>query len=66
MPESSDRPVSVDFAKDDLSAVINSINEVCNGISIEDSEFQARIGSTRIELQLILERLTGIYDRKWP
>jgi hypothetical protein len=37
--------------------VHNAINEVCNGVHIEDPEFQARLGISRAELSNVLRKL---------
>jgi hypothetical protein len=37
--------------------VHNAINEVCNGIHIDDCEFQTRIGITRDELSAVLKKI---------
>jgi len=40
-------------SRDDLGAISNALNEVCNGVQIQEPEFQTRLGYTR-------ERLSGI------
>jgi hypothetical protein len=44
---------------EELLAVTNALNEVCNGIDIPDAEFQTRIGVSREFLATLLGRLLG-------
>jgi len=41
--------------EEELAAITNALNEVCNGVDIDDREFQTRLGVTRQELRAILE-----------
>jgi hypothetical protein len=43
----------------ELSAINNALNEVCNGIDIEDGEFQTRLGVTRGQLQSLLAQVNA-------
>ncbi len=43
-----------------LEGIGNALNEICNGVHIEDPEFQSRLGATREELQAVLKSLSGI------
>jgi hypothetical protein len=38
-----------------LGAINNALNEVCNGVAIEEPEFQTRLGCTRAEMQALLD-----------
>ena len=42
---------------DEMVAISNALNEVCNGIHIEDAEFETRLGLPRSVLQGILADL---------
>ena len=42
------------LTRDELCGISNAINEVCNGVHIEDAEFQTRLGVTRSFLQQVL------------
>jgi hypothetical protein len=45
------------FTNEEFTAVMNAVNEVCNGVHIEDWEFQTRIGVTREFLRSVLRDL---------
>jgi hypothetical protein len=40
----------------ELVGINNALNEVCNGIDIDDAEFQTRLALTRAELASILKQ----------
>ena len=42
---------------EELVAVMNALNKVCNGVQIEDWEFQTRLGVTRESLRALLRDL---------
>lgn len=42
------------LSRDELKGISNALNEVCNGVHIEEAEFQTRLGVTRSFLQQIL------------
>ena len=37
----------------------NCLNEICNGVHIEDWEFQTRVGWSRAEVQKLLSRINA-------
>ena len=45
----------------ELLIVNNALNEVCNGISIDDFEFSARLGAEREEARALLRRVGALY-----
>ena len=45
------------FTHDDLVIINNALNEVCNGLSIDDDEFQTRIGYSRKLALKVLEKV---------
>ncbi|MEZ0266640.1 MAG: hypothetical protein ACAI43_18075, partial [Phycisphaerae bacterium] len=47
----------VDLTRADLLLVGNALNEVCNGVHIDDSEFFARLGASRDEVRVLLRRV---------
>ena len=47
--------------RDELSGISNAINEVCNGIHIDDQEFRTRLGVPRHYLREVLEKLLTSY-----
>ena len=50
----------VSFSREELGGISNALNEVCNGVHIDDTEFQTRLGVTREFLQ---QALTAIGAR---
>jgi hypothetical protein len=61
-PNDTSRPVSLGLTTDELLILNNALNEVCNGIDIDDFEFSARIGVDREEARGLLHRITALYD----
>lgn len=55
---------TVDLSLDEAELLIlnNALNEVCNGIDIDDFEFPARIGAEREEARTLLQRLRSLYE----
>lgn len=45
----------ISISREDLVGASNALNEVCNGVDIDDAEFQTRLGQTRSELRRTLE-----------
>ena len=45
------------FTHDELVILNNALNEVCNGLSFEDDEFQTRIGYSRAQAQNLLKKI---------
>ena len=45
----------------ELLIVNNALNEVCNGISIDDFEFSARLGAEHEEARALLRRVGALY-----
>ncbi|MBI1328612.1 MAG: hypothetical protein GC166_01770 [Alphaproteobacteria bacterium] len=43
--------------RDELRAISNSLNEICNGVHIADFEFQARLSVERCELKTLLSQI---------
>ena len=41
----------------------NALNEVCNGVSIDDDEFQTRIGYPRAKAQNLLKKIAKTLAR---
>lgn len=52
-----ERPVVVELTRADLVLVNNALNEVCNGVHLDDAEFQTRLGVTRDEARVVLKRI---------
>lgn len=49
--------VHLAFNNNELIILNNALNEVCNGIDIEELEFQTRLGFERKELQELSRQL---------
>jgi hypothetical protein len=45
------------LTRDDLVVINNALNEICNGLPIDDEEFQTRIGYTREAARKVLEKI---------
>jgi len=45
------------FTHDELVVINNALNEVCNGLSFDDDEFQTRIGFPRAMAQNLLKKI---------
>jgi len=52
------------FTRDELVVINNALNEVCNGLSFDDDEFQTRIGYPRAMAQNVLEKIAKALARK--
>ena len=50
-------PAHVVFTRDELVLINNALNEVCNGLSFEDEEFQTRIGFPREVARKVLAKV---------
>lgn len=53
------------FSDDDLVVLNACLNELCNGVHIEDWEFQTRIGVTRAEVRELLDRIHACLPSDW-
>lgn len=60
--DSDARTVQVLFTEDELIAIANALNEVCNGIDIEDPEFATRLGVERWEAKEVLAQVGAALD----
>jgi hypothetical protein len=52
--------------KDELALIANALNEICNGIEIEDFEFSARLGVERSEARKLLAEVGAALDAPPP
>jgi hypothetical protein len=55
---------TVGFSTEELTLINNALNEVCNGVDIEEWEFPARLGATRDEARDLLRRMGTLLDGK--
>jgi hypothetical protein len=60
MANAHDIPVEAELTRADLLLINNALNEVCNGVHIEDAEFQTRLGASREEARKLLQRLQAL------
>ncbi|MBT2235139.1 hypothetical protein [Nonomuraea sp. NEAU-A123] len=51
--------ITVNLGPEDVLAIKNALNEVCNGIHLDDWDFRLRIGVDRDQAQVLLRT---IYD----
>ena len=51
---------SIQFSRDDLVLLNNALNEVCNGVHIEEPEFHTRLGATKEEARELLSRINSV------
>ncbi len=49
--------VLLSLSAEELTGIANAINEVCNGVAIQDSEFQTRLGVSRSFLQALIQAM---------
>lgn len=45
--EPSSETFIVEMSRDQLALINNALNEICNGISIDEREFSSRLGASR-------------------
>ncbi len=50
----------VRLSEDELALINNALNEVCNGVHIEDPEFRTRLGATREEARNLLSAVNQL------
>jgi hypothetical protein len=60
------RTVSLVFTEEELAVVANALNEVCNGVEIEDFEFSTRLGADREEARELLAAIGSALDALPP
>lgn len=56
---------AVEFSDDELVILNNCMNEICNGVRIEDWEFETRIGSPRSVAQALLDKIHAALPPEW-
>ena len=50
----------VGLTRDELIMLNNAMNEVCNGVHIDDDEFQTRLAFERNEIRALLEQVSEV------
>jgi hypothetical protein len=56
-PKQNHPPTPPAFTHEELVVINNALNEVCNGLSFDDDEFQTRIGYSRTMAQNLLKKI---------
>jgi len=56
-------PTPPAFTREELVVINNALNEVCNGLSFDDDEFQTRIGYSRAMAQTLLKKVAKALGR---
>ena len=51
------------FTRDELLIINNALNEICNGISMADSEFETRVGNTRDAARKLLAKVAKSLEK---
>ncbi|MFI7704378.1 hypothetical protein [Nonomuraea sp. NPDC049480] len=51
--------ITVDLSPDDALAINNALNEVCNGIHLDDRDFQTRMGVERDHARAVLRAINN-------
>ena len=57
-PKQTTPPTPPTFTHDELVVINNALNEVCNGLSFDDDQFQTRIGHSRAMAQNLLKKIS--------
>ena len=60
------RTVHVVLGEDELGLLANALNEVCNGVEIEDFEFATRLGVERPEARALLRQVGAALEALPP
>ena len=48
---------SLEFTRSEWTIINNALNEVCNGLSFDDDEFETRVGYPREAAQKVLAKI---------
>lgn len=54
----------IEISEDELLLINNSINEVCNGIHIDDWDFETRLGVSKQRGRELLKELDPLFSMK--
>ena len=58
-PKKTDHAAAT-FTADELLLLNNALNEVCNGLALDDAEFQTRLGVDRKTARKLLAKVGGL------
>ena len=53
----TEKQILLTLSSEEICGIATALNEVCNGIDIEDSEFETRLGASRESLRGILSSI---------
>lgn len=59
---STEHSANIRLSTHELILISNALNEVCNGVAIEEFEFHTRLGTNRGEALQLLDRLLEALD----
>jgi len=62
-PKQNAPPTPPALTHDELVILNNALNEVCNGLSFDDDEFQTRIGYPRAVAQNLLKKIATMVGK---
>ena len=54
--------VTVQLSRDELVMVNNALNEVCNGVNIDDVEFVTRLAFDRATVRALLSQFSMVFE----
>lgn len=60
--QDANQPDGFVLNENELRILTSTLNEICNGIDIDDFEFSSRIGADREEVRTLLDRVAWRYD----
>jgi hypothetical protein len=52
---------TIRVGSDELTLINNTLNEVANGMGIADTEFYARLGASRLDVQQLLAEVGNVF-----
>ncbi|HEX8399274.1 MAG TPA: hypothetical protein VF644_17700 [Pyrinomonadaceae bacterium] len=55
------KQLNISLTKEEIRIIHQTLNEVCNGIHFEESEFETRIGTDRDSARKMMSKLETVY-----
>jgi len=56
------KEINVTLTKEEIRVIHQALNEVCNGIHLEDSEFETRMGTEKQTARQLMIKLQKTYE----
>jgi hypothetical protein len=56
-------PPRAEFTREELVIINNALNEICNGLSIDDDEFETRMGYSRSRARKVLAKVAKALEK---